>query len=269
MWGHLITGADEPRARARRLTPGIYGAPVIVFVHGVPETSAIWDDIRSATDRPSVALPLPGFGCGRPAGFGATKDSYVSWLVSELDAIGEPVDLVGHDWGAGLTYRIATAHGDRLRSWAADVANILHPDYEWHAFAQTWQSPEGEGAMEAMLSMSPEERAPMFESIGVPAERAVQMTSSTDDVMAASILDLYRSATPNPHADWGPLSPTRAPGLVLHPTNDPFGDERMAQEVASTLSASFVRLEGVGHFWPYEAPAVALAALETFWSSLD
>src|SRR3546814_10170197 len=92
---------------------------MIVFVHGVPETAAIWKAVQDHVEGDSVALALPGFGTARPAGFGATKDDYVQWLVSELDPIGEPVHLVGHDWGAGLTYRVATAFGDRLGSWAA------------------------------------------------------------------------------------------------------------------------------------------------------
>ena len=51
---------------------------------------------------------------------------------------------MGHDWGAALTYRVATTRGDLLRSWAADVANVMHPDYTWHDFARIWQTP-GEG----------------------------------------------------------------------------------------------------------------------------
>lgn len=49
---------------------------VIVFVHGVPETAAIWTGVRAALDEESVALSLPGFGCPRPDGFAATKDDY-------------------------------------------------------------------------------------------------------------------------------------------------------------------------------------------------
>lgn len=79
---------------------------MIVFVHGVPETASLWDKVRSHIEAESVALTLPGFGCPRPDGFGATKDEYVEWLVAELDTFDEPVDLVGHDWGASLTYRV-------------------------------------------------------------------------------------------------------------------------------------------------------------------
>jgi pimeloyl-ACP methyl ester carboxylesterase len=242
---------------------------MIVFVHGVPETAAIWDKVRAAIDHESVALALPGFGNPRPDSFGATKDDYADWLVSELDRIGEPVDLVGHDWGAGITYRVATAHGDRLHSWAADVGNIAHPDYEWHDFAKTWQTPgEGEAFIEGQDAATPEERAPLYEAMGVPHDDALAMAASSDLAMGHCILDLYRSAVPNPHADWGPWKPTSAPGLVLHPTDDPFGEEKMAKEVAEALGAQFATIAGAGHFWPYQKPDEAAAVLEAFWSSL-
>lgn len=243
---------------------------MIVFVHGVPETAALWDKLRTAVGRESVALSMPGFGTPRPAGFAATKDEYVTWLRGELDRIGEPVDLVGHDWGAGLTYRIATAFGDGLRSWAADVGNILHPAYEWHDFAKIWQTPgEGEAFFAAQNAQPAEERGAVFEAFGVDHDDAVTMAGWSDDVMAGCILDLYRSATPNPHSHWkDQWGPTAAPGLVLHPTEDPFGDEAMAAEVADMLGARMEALAGLGHWWPLQDPAAAAATLTRFWDSL-
>ena len=242
---------------------------MIVFVHGVPETAPIWDKVRSRISGESIALALPGFGCPRPAGFGATMDEYVTWLVEELDAIGEPVDLVGHDWGAGFTYRVATAFGDRLRSWAADVGNLAHPDYEWHDFAKLWQTPgEGEAFVASQNELSTEERATTFEAMGVGREDALEMAAASDETMGACILDLYRSAMPNAHATWGPWSPTRAPGLVLHPTEDPFSDETLAREAADALGARFEPIDGAGHFWPYQTPEKAVPILESFWASI-
>ncbi len=243
---------------------------MIVFVHGVPETAAIWNRVRAELERESVALSMPGFGCPRPDGFESTKDDYAGWLAGELAAIDGPVDLVGHDWGAGLAYRIATAHGDLVRSWVADVGNILHADYVWHDFAQIWQTEgDGEAFFEAQNASPPEERAGFFESMGIPADDARTMAEAADDTMAASILALYRSARPNVHADWGPWQPTQAPGLVLHPTEDPFSEPTMAAEVAAQLGARFATIEGAGHFWPAQAPDAGRAVLEQFWSSLD
>ena len=240
-----------------------------MFVHGVPETAAIWDGVRRALDRESVALALPGFGTPRPTGFGATKDEYLDWLLDELDAVEGPVDLVGHDWGALLTFRVATAHGARLRSWAIDCGSVVHPDYEWHDFAKVWQTPEqGEAFVAALTAQTPDEQAPTFEAMGVPHEQALEMSAASDATMGACILDLYRSATPNPHADWGPLAPTTAPGLVIHPTTDPFSDEKLAGATAEALGARFATLDDIGHFWPYQAPEQGAALLESFWSSL-
>jgi len=78
---------------------------MIVLVHGVPETAALWDPLRSLLPPATRAVALPGFGCPRPAGFAATPDAYAGWLIGELERIGPPVDLVGHDWGAALTYQ--------------------------------------------------------------------------------------------------------------------------------------------------------------------
>ena len=242
-----------------------------VFVHGVPETAAIWDRVRSQLGVDSIALSLPGFGCERPVGFGATMDDYAHWVLGQLDDLDEPVDLVGHDWGAGITYRIALAYGDRLRSWAADVANIFHPDTEWHRFAKIWQTPgEGERFFAQQAQIPLEDRATAFEAFSLSHDDARTVMSWADETMAGCILDLYRSATPNVYAHWPtPWGPTSSPGMVLFPTADPFGDLNKSREVAAAFGARHESLEGAAHFWPLQAPDVGAAALTSFWEGLD
>jgi pimeloyl-ACP methyl ester carboxylesterase len=241
---------------------------VILFLHGVPETGHIWTKVRALIDRPSVAPDLPGFGCARPDGFPATKDAYVDWVLGEIDRIGEPVDVVGHDWGAGIVYGLVTKHPDSVRSWAADVGAIAHPDYEWHDFAKTWQTPgDGEAWVTSSAAADPSDTAQLYAALGIPAEDALAMASSFDAVMGQSILDLYRSAMPNPHASWGPWSPTTAPGLVIHPTADPFDAADRSAEVAAALGARTATIDA-GHFWGYQAPAEAAAVLTAFWDSI-
>ena len=70
-----------------------------ILVHGNPESAPIWDLLIPELDRDDVlTLSPPGFGAPCPPGWGATHPEYLSWLVSELECIGEPVDLLGHDW---------------------------------------------------------------------------------------------------------------------------------------------------------------------------
>jgi pimeloyl-ACP methyl ester carboxylesterase len=241
---------------------------VIVFVHGVPETQAIWDQVRSHLGMESVAVSLPGFGCARPALFGATKDDYADWLLHELASIDGPIDLVGHDWGATLTNRVVTAHGDRIRSWVTD--GLMHPDYVWHEFAQIWQTPgEGEAFWSRMLGTPVEQQAAIFEGFGVPRTEALAMLSRIDERMASCILDLYQSAMPNPYAGWPyPMEPVAAPGLVLIATEEPFGNVSLTREAAEALGANVHVLEGLGHWWALQAPAEGAAVLRGFFESL-
>ena len=244
---------------------------MIVFVHGVPESAALWSRVRDLLEAESVALALPGFGNPRPDGFGATKDEYVDWLVAELETFDGPVDLVGHDWGALLCYRVATTRADLLRSWAGDVANLLHPDYRWHDFAQIWQTPgAGEEFMSAQAGVPQSDLAAGYQALGIPADGVAVLVPFSDAVMTSCILDLYRSATPRIFDFWGAdLAPTSAPGLVLHPTDDPYGDERLSGEVATMLGACMETLPGLGHWWALQDPAAAAAVLATFHASVD
>jgi len=243
---------------------------MIVLVHGVPETADLWTKVQSHLDVESVALSLPGFGTPRPPGFAAGKDDYVHGLLEEIDRLDGPIDLVGHDWGAGLTYRVATAFGDRIHAWSADVANVMHPDYVWHDFAQIWPTPgEGEAFFQNQVSSPPGEQAQVFEAFGVPHDDAVTLAGWADETMGRCILDLDRSATPKPLADWGDAwAPTTAPGLALCPAEDPFVDEVLSRDMAHRSGARHELMEGAGHWWPVQFPEVAAELLQDFFSSV-
>jgi pimeloyl-ACP methyl ester carboxylesterase len=245
-----------------------------VFVHGVPETRRLWDAIRAHLNTDSIALALPGFGTSRPTSFTATKDDYAQWLAHSLDQIAQPIDLVGHDWGALLSVRVATAFDVSLRSWTADMARALHPDYVWNRLARTFQTPEaGEAWMVAARQSapeSPESAASRLALLGVPWDQAVGMGAALDETMSACILDLYRSAVPNVSADWGAglRAHGHAPGLVLLASADPLNDEDLSIDVARRLAAQTHRFDGLGHAWMTEDPATTAAVLQQFWSSV-
>ena len=125
-----------------------------VFVHGVPDTAAMWDRVRSHLHRDDVVcLSLPGFGVAVPAGFEPTKESYAAWLVERIAEIGEPVDLVGHDWGSLLVQRAASVRPDLIRTLAFGDGPV-DDTYTWHEMAKLWQTPAvGE---EIMAGLTPE-----------------------------------------------------------------------------------------------------------------
>ena len=91
-----------------------------VLVHGVPDTPHLWEPVRSHLSRDDVLAPaLPGFVGDEPDGWDATKESYLAWLVAQVEALGEPVDLVGHDWGGILCVGVAGSRPDLVRTLAA------------------------------------------------------------------------------------------------------------------------------------------------------
>jgi pimeloyl-ACP methyl ester carboxylesterase len=242
-----------------------------VFVHGNPESAAIWAPLLSELARADVVrLSPPGFGASVPDGFGATADEYLAWLVAELEVIGEPVDLVGHDWGANHTFRLACERPDLVRSWCIDTAGVFDPGYIWHEGTRAWRTPgEGEAAVAAMIAMGAAARAEVYRSMAVTTEAAEQMADAFDETMGRCILALYRSVGQDVLARWSERVPAASarPGLVLVPTDDVYtGGEARHRAVAERTGAEVVVLEGLGHWWLVQDPTAAARALERFWS---
>lgn len=242
-----------------------------VLVHGVPETAAVWDLLRSRLARRDVtALQLPGFGCPRPEGFGATKEEYVGWLVSELDQRQDdgPVDLVGHDWGGGFAVRVVSTRPDLVRSWVVDAAGLGHPGFQWHELARLRQTPgAGERFFAQQLAQPVEVRADAYTQLGVPRGQALAMAAWLDHTMADCILALYRSAV-DVGREWAPdFRDIPAPGLVVVPSDDPFQSADRARDAARNATAHTVELAGLGHWWMLQDPARGATMLERFWAS--
>jgi pimeloyl-ACP methyl ester carboxylesterase len=243
-----------------------------VLVHGVPELPSVWDLLRTHLQRDDViALQLPGFGCARPDGFGATKEEYVAWLVSELERIVPqgPIDLVGHDWGGGFVVRVVSTRPDLVRSWTTDAAGIGDPSFEWHDFAKIWQTPgAGEDFFRDQMAATAEERAALMEAMfGVPHDRATPIISG-DQTMADCILALYRSAV-DVGKEWGPdFHDIPAPGRIIVPSDDSFLNPDSAKAGATRTGATVAELDGVGHWWMLQDPERGAAVLEEFWKTI-
>lgn len=245
-----------------------------VFVHGNPETAALWGPLLDALDRDdSVCLSPPGFGAPVPDGFGATREEYAEWLVGELGAIDGPIDLVGHDWGAGHVLGALDLDAGLVRSWCVDGLGLAHPEYVWHDLAQVWRTPgAGEEAVGQMTGGDPGERATFFEALGMTAAVARDIAAAGDATMAECILKLYRSADEADLRALGDrLAATDLPaGLALIARDDPYvGSEAMVREQAERLGAGVSVLEGVGHWWMCQDPAAGAAALQAFWAGLS
>ena len=246
----------------------------VVFVHGNPETAAIWGPLVSVLGRDDVVLlSPPGFGAPLPDDFGATFVDYRDWLESELESIEGPIDLVGHDWGGGHVVNAMMHRPELVRSWVSDVVGLFDPEYVWHDLAQVWQTPEaGEQAVESMLGGDLAVRTELMVSLGIPADIAAAIAEHQNADMGRAILAVYRSAVQPAMAEAGRNleSASARPGLALLPTDDPYiGANDNRRRAADRAGARTEVLDGLGHWWMVEDPQRGADALTRFWAGLD
>ncbi len=234
-----------------------------VFVHGVPDTSELWKPIIAELQRTdAIALALPGFGGAPiPEGFTSTKEEYADWVAERVREVGQPVDIVGHDWGSMLVQRVATTQPDLVRTYTlADGATA--GAFQWHDLAQQWQTPEvGEQVMELM---TPDVVEPVMRDAGHPDPAAC--AARVDDTMKQAILRLYRSAI-DVGAEWDPDERGRErPGLILWGRDDSYAKPKRGEEVAAAAGAPMHVLDG-GHWAIFEHPAETAGLLEAHWAA--
>ncbi|BBY73515.1 hydrolase [Mycolicibacterium parafortuitum] len=246
----------------------------VVFVHGNPETEAIWAPLTAVLGRDDVVLlSPPGFGAPLPDGFGATFLEYRDWLENALEQIDGPIDLVGHDWGGGHVVNAVMHRPELVRSWATDVIGLFDPDYVWHDMAQVWQTPgAGEELIADMMGGGLEARTELMSSLGIPDDIAAAIAEHQNDDMGKAILALYRSAAQPAMADAGRSLENAAarPGLSLLATEDPYvGVNDNRRRAAERAGARTTVLDGLGHWWMVQDPQRGAAALTEFWDSLS
>lgn len=102
-------------------------APKILMLHGFPEYSGAWSDLAPllATRFHCIAPDQRGYGQSwRPAEVEKYKTAL---LVSDLVALigGEPLIVLGHDWGASVAYALTIGQPDLVSKLI--IMNGVHP----------------------------------------------------------------------------------------------------------------------------------------------
>lgn len=244
---------------------------MIIFVHGVPDTPHLWQPLIKAlglAEADYKAPALPGFGCPRPDGFSATKDAYADWLVGQMEAAGEPVDIVGHDWGALLTLRATSLRPDLVRTWCVTNA-VIDPDYSGHTMARRWATPLV-GEM-VMLGMRNKQRLlPALMQGGMPADLAKQEVPLIDKTMRQCILSLYRSAVGlRFKGEWvEDLKNLPSQGQLFWGETDPYVDLSVAERFSKMHNVPLHIEKGAGHWACAERAEQFAALLKEHWAEI-
>jgi pimeloyl-ACP methyl ester carboxylesterase len=225
--------------------------PPVLYLHGVPTSSADWVPFLERAG--GLAPDLPGFGrTGKRGDNDYTMAGYDRFVEGFLDRLEvERVRLVMHDWGVvGLLW--AQRFPERVERLVVVNAVPLLPGYRWHRLARLWQTPAiGEIAMgfatrTALRRALPE---PLFDDAWRHFDQGTQR----------AILRLYRSSPEDALARAGlDLGAIACPALVVWGDSDRYIPSRFADVYAETLGgeAEVLYLPGAGH-WPwYDRPDV-------------
>lgn len=238
-----------------------------LFIHGVPDTPAVWRPLLDELDlHDGVLVPaIPGLSTKTPEGFDGTPDAYVGWLISHMEQAAAkhgPVDLVGHDWGALFTVRAASLRPELVRTWTAANA-VPDPADPWPLIARLWGTPILGNMLMAISPSSGLERALKRQrmSEGMAAHEAAHWKKES----RRAILKLYRSGK-HIGAEWDAgLARLPARGLVIWSGKDPYTKPAMAETFCARTGAALRMLEDCGHWSIVEdVPAIA-AALKAHW----
>ena len=109
---------------------GPLGGDPVVLLHGFPERNTCWRDVVPPLHAHGLRTYAPdqrGYSPGArpPRRRDYTMHKLEADVVALIEAIGGPVHLVGHDWGANSGWLVAMHRPELVRTWTA--VSVPHP----------------------------------------------------------------------------------------------------------------------------------------------
>ena len=263
--------------------------PAIILLHGFPESHRTWRDIVPdlASDHFVLAPDQRGYArSSKPDGVEQyAPERIVADLLALADHYGiERFTLVGHDWGGAVAWMAALQHPGRVAKLV--IVNAPHPlvfqrslfdSPEQRAASQyirrfrdtTIDSGLTGAGLERFFSstfakvltraVAGEDKAAYLDEWGQPGA----MTAMLNWYRASSIVVPAMDETPpRPAYLEGPFPPVTQRTLVVWGT----GDTALLPVQLEGLGAyvpdlTVVRVEGAGHFVPWEEPRAVVQAM--------
>jgi pimeloyl-ACP methyl ester carboxylesterase len=238
--------------------------PDVVLVHGQPGAGRDWAAVVERLDgRVRVIVPdRPGYGetGGRAVGIGANTDA----LVTVLDSLGvEEVVVGGHSWGGAVALDLAQRHPGRVRGLVlvGSVGGARSIDDLDRLLALPFLGP-----LMALAGLSVL-RAPRLRRL--VAVRAAPTAPEVIEALAVHLFDDWRSFVIEQRALLAELPAIAArlgevdvPAVVVMGETDRVVRRESQEALAAALpQGRLVRLPGVGHLVPHEAPAAVADAV--------
>jgi pimeloyl-ACP methyl ester carboxylesterase len=136
---------------------------LVIFLHGFPESSIIWENILKKLAEKGYKCLAPnqrGYSEGaRPQGIeNYTTRILASDVIALAESVGEyeKFHLVGHDWGAGVGWAVVTLFPERIQSWTA-MSTPHSKAFEWAIAEDQEQQKQSQYIFEFLEPDLPEE----------------------------------------------------------------------------------------------------------------
>ena len=251
--------------------------PLIIFYHGFPSFWYCWFNQMEILKTRFRVVAVDGLGAGLSAK-PDTLDAYrVKNLANQLDAFASSICddrrfiLVGHDWGAALSFAYAQAYPERLNA----VIGMSAPPY--NLFLELVRTNAEQQARSQYMQRFREITLQDIINDGLPNliwQEAYGKLISTG-MLTHKEGELFRSALADPRAidggmNWyrANLAPSRkieVPSMLIWGDSDTtFVEDFLLRTEEWAPRLSIVRIADVGHWTPIEAPQNANAAIESF-----
>ena len=278
----IVTSAGRFTAE----TAGSPGAPLVLLLHGYPQSRHSWRaqvPALGAAGFRAVAPDQRGYSPGVRPDSANLAHYHIDRLVADVQDIAAaagsgsaPFHLVGHDWGGQVAWVFADRHPDRLRSLT--ILSRPHPRAFRRAFQEdadgqrhrarhhkAFHDPE---TARLMLDDGARRLRSRLAEHGVPATSIDEYLSVLGTIPALdSALAWYRAAGTLTAVEVGPIT---VPTLYIWGE----GDHSVGRAAAAwtrdfvTAPYRFETLPGVGHFATDEAPDAVTKLLLEFVSGL-
>jgi pimeloyl-ACP methyl ester carboxylesterase len=250
------------------------GRPV-VLVHGFPDSGRLWRHQVPALADAGFRVIVPDMrGAGRsdkPAGVDPYSVLFLAGdVMAVLDSLGiERAHVVGHDWGAGITWALGAVAGHRVDHLVA--MSVGHPTSFRAAglpqLAQSWYMLLFQFPEVAERWLSADDWANLREWSHHPDIEGVIADLERNGSLAPGLC-WYRANVP-PETWVSPpleLPPVQAPTMGVWSTGDfALGEAQMTGSGDCCANGfRYERLEGVGHWLQLEAPDRVNALLVDF-----
>ncbi|MEU9342910.1 alpha/beta hydrolase [Streptomyces sp. NPDC048278] len=248
-------------------------APVVVFLHGVPDSWWQWHHALEAlgSDHRCLAVDLKGYGQSEKGTGDFRQEGVAVQLEALLDQLGtERFSLVTHDRGTPVGDHLVARLGDRVLRYGRGQQHLWHLHPDLHPQEAMFVSPDAPGMLADARRFVVTAYTLLTEH-GVGASDLVRTVQEFGhEGISAAVPRYFHSSSFR--QEWierrTRLVPRwRCPVLLLQGADDPLQPREFYTDpevLAQLPPGSGVHLFDSGHFWPFEAPDETATVLRNF-----